>query len=97
MTMIQITEENFKKAHAEGCADVKQVLETLAPEQFGSKFPYFTKGPLSDAIYLQINQNQAIRLTDGRLPDDAVGKIGEIIKYIPGNNPIIIKGIKEDV
>jgi hypothetical protein len=36
---IEILEENFLKAHREGCSEVKKALETLAPGVFKTKYP----------------------------------------------------------
>jgi hypothetical protein len=39
MSDIILKEENVRKAHAQGCRDVKKVLETLCPEVFKSEYP----------------------------------------------------------
>lgn len=39
MLDIILKAENIRKAHAQGCRDVKKVLETLCPEVFGRTIP----------------------------------------------------------
>jgi len=40
MANVIITEENFKRAHSEGSAEIKKTLENLAPEVFKPKLPH---------------------------------------------------------
>ena len=48
---IKIQEENLRKAHSEGCSDVKRVLETLAPEVFQEKYPCLKKYQCRDSMH----------------------------------------------
>ena len=43
MGNVIITEENFKRAHSEGSAEIKKVLENLAPEVFEKTYPCLKK------------------------------------------------------
>ena len=96
MNTVNILVENMKKAHAEGCGDVKKVLETLAPDVFATKFPCFAQGAVTRAIYLFLSEREHIRLTDG---DDEhmqwTSKIGEVGHSNNYSDQHPIKGIRE--
>jgi hypothetical protein len=93
---MEIKDENFLKAHREGCSDVKRVLETLAPDLFEVKFPAFAKGNPSGAIYLFVSANKHIRLTNPTIVGtSANGEIGEIRSEMTYASQYKIKGIKE--
>jgi hypothetical protein len=95
MDTVNITVENIKKAHSEGCSDVRRVLETIAPEVFKTKFPCFAKGNPSTAIYLFLSEDQAIRLTEGSRGSGVAGVIGERT-HLSYSGQIPIKGIMEE-
>jgi hypothetical protein len=63
---IKINEENFLKAHKEGCSDVKKVLETLAPELFKSKYPRMIQYQGSGQVILQVAPKTGYCLSSDR-------------------------------
>lgn len=96
---IQIEEENFLKAHREGCSDVKKVLENLKPELFERKLPCLAK-------IIMCSDKGTILLVD----EEGIGSvikpagsgyaIGEKYTYDFRKRPEYwepIKGVKEDV
>ena len=91
MSEIKISEENFKKAHAEGCSDVKRVLETLAPDLFVEpiKYPCFGKY-LDGEVVLFTERHKGVSVIQGDL-----SRVLGYESHTWGDNWTPIKGIKE--
>lgn len=85
---IEITEENLRKAHKEGCSDVKRVLETLAPEVFEKKYPYIGKSKMGN-IVLFIGKDEGYALNNNNY------YVGEYLSTFAENHFTKIAEVKE--